>query len=318
MAGVQVGVNLFFFLDRLLRERERLPQLEELGFDSLWTGDHLYVPRYGAVFDAFTVLAALAAVTRRVLLGAGVVILPLRPPAMVAKEAATVDVLSEGRLILGVGVGGEFPWELAACGVPLRERGKRADDAITVLRRLWQGEEVTHVGPGYRLESFRLQPLPSRPGGPPIWVGGRAPAAMRRAGRLGDGFLPWMFSPERYREALLQVRRHAMEAGRDAEAIVPALFVFIALARTREEGEALATTYLEGFYNRPLREAIRHCVPCGPPEECVAMLSRFLEAGAEHLVLSPICRPEELWDHLRLLATEVAPRLREIRATFLG
>jgi probable F420-dependent oxidoreductase len=310
VAQVRVGVNLFFLLDQLLGDAEGLARLEELGFDSLWTGDHLYVPRYGASFDAFTVLAALAARTRNPLLGAGVVILPLRPPALTAREAATVDLISRGRLVLGVGVGGEFPWEFAACGVPLQGRGRRADDAILVLRRLWRGEVVTHAGPGYRLDSFRLQPLPWRQGGPPIWVGGRSPAALGRAGRLADGFLPWMFSPERYREALSQVRRHAAEAGRDPDAVVPGLFAFVALARDRDEGESVAASHLERLYGRPLLQAVRHCVPCGTPDDCVGMLSRFLAAGARHLVLSPICPPDQVWRHLHLLAIEVAPRLR--------
>jgi alkanesulfonate monooxygenase SsuD/methylene tetrahydromethanopterin reductase-like flavin-dependent oxidoreductase (luciferase family) len=120
-----------------------------------------------------------------------------------------------------------------------------------------------------------------------------------------------MYSPERYGQALSTVARHALAAGRDPGLITPALFAFVALARSREEGQAVAVAHLERLYGVPLLEAVRHCVPCGTPADCVAMLARFVAAGARHLVLSPICPAGELWEHLRLLAGEVAPRLRE-------
>jgi alkanesulfonate monooxygenase SsuD/methylene tetrahydromethanopterin reductase-like flavin-dependent oxidoreductase (luciferase family) len=164
--------------------RSQAQRAESLGFDSLWVGDHIafHVP----IPDSLAMLAFAAGVTERITLGTSVYLLPLRHPTLIAKTTATVDLLSGGRLVLGVGVGGEFPPEFEATGVPVAERGTRADEAIGAVRRLWT-----------KTASRTRQALPIRRGDgapkpmhvPPIWVGGRAPAAIRRAGRLGDTHL---------------------------------------------------------------------------------------------------------------------------------
>jgi len=171
--------------------------LEQLGFDSVWSGEHLLY--HGPTLDALIVLAAYAARTERLKVGSSVLLLPLRPPALVAKAAATLDVLSGGRLILGVGVGGEYPPEFEAVGIPLAERGARADEALAILKLLWSGDPASFEGRFYRLPEVRLNPPPAQPGGPPIWVGGRSWAARRRAARLGDGWFPYLVDPEQYR-----------------------------------------------------------------------------------------------------------------------
>jgi len=160
---------------------------EAAGFDSLWTGDHVsfYIP----ILESLTLLSFVAAATERVKLGTAVYLLPLRHPTTTAKVAATLDVLSGGRLVLGVGVGGEFPPEFTACGVPVAERGSRANEAIGLLRRLWTESGVTHEGRHFQLGPVSIDPKPVQAGGPPILVGGRLPPALRRAGRLGDGYL---------------------------------------------------------------------------------------------------------------------------------
>ncbi|MER3449377.1 MAG: hypothetical protein C4315_06280, partial [Chloroflexota bacterium] len=123
--------------------------LEQLGFDSVWSGEHLLY--HGPTLDALIVLAAYAARTERLKVGSSVLLLPLRPPALVAKAAATLDVLSGGRLILGVGVGGEYPPEFEAVGIPLAERGARADEALAILKLLWSGDPASFEGRFYRL-----------------------------------------------------------------------------------------------------------------------------------------------------------------------
>ena len=182
MLDVKFGVSLW---PLPLEQAERV---EELGFDSLWTSEHMlfYVP----IFDTVTVLAAWAARTKRLLLGTAVMLLPLRHPTVTAKEVASLDIISNGRIILGVGVGGEFAREFVACGVPLNERGPRTNEAIQVMRRLWNESHVNHEGRFFRLEDATMEPKPVQRPGPPIWIAGRSEAAMRRAALLGDGYLP--------------------------------------------------------------------------------------------------------------------------------
>ncbi|MFQ5880133.1 MAG: LLM class flavin-dependent oxidoreductase [Dehalococcoidia bacterium] len=281
---------------------------EELGYDSVWTGEHIFFHR--PTFDAPTLLAALAARTRRVKLGTAVLLLPLRPPAVTAKEIASVDIISGGRVILGIGIGGEYPKEFIACGVPHNERGPRANEAMQVLRKLWSEDHVTFKGRFYEMEDVTLMPKPVQPGGPPIWVAGRSEAAMRRAGRLGDGYLPYLFSPERYRDSLAKVRLHALAAGRDPEAIEPALFQFICLADSYQEARQTAAADLQQRYAQSFEQIVeRYCV-LGTPDDCLGRLQEFAEAGVRHFVLAPITPEGEFMRHAEVYAREILPRLR--------
>src|SRR5881392_4001669 len=156
-----------------IAEMEALVRLvDDCRYNSLWVGDHIAFAV--ATLDPLLQLAQAAVVSRRLTLGTNVYLLPLRHPVPVAKQVATLDHLSEGRLIFGVGVGGEFPKEFEACGVPLAERGARLTAAIPLLRQLWRGEPITYGGRYFGAFSEALMQPPARqPGGPPIWVGGR-------------------------------------------------------------------------------------------------------------------------------------------------
>ena len=161
--------------------------VDRSGYDLLWVGDHVAfaVP----ILDPLLQLAQAAVVSRRLTLGTSVYLLPLRHATPVAKQVSTLDHLSEGRLIFGVGVGGEFPKEYAACGVPLNERGARLTEGITLLRKLWSGEPISHDGRYYgSFTDVAMRPPPRQSGGPPIWCGGRSAGALRRTGRLADGW----------------------------------------------------------------------------------------------------------------------------------
>ena len=171
--------------------RELVELVEGCGFDSLWVGDHISFPV--AILDPLLQLAQAAVISRRLVLGTAVYLLPLRHPAPVAKQVATLDHLTEGRLIFGVGVGGEFPKEYEVCGIPLKERGARLSEAIPIMRKLWSGEPASHNGGCYpAFDGVAMQPPPRQPGGPPIWFGGRSEGALRRTGRLGDGWLAYV------------------------------------------------------------------------------------------------------------------------------
>src|SRR5436853_704469 len=176
-------------------------QIDRCGFDSIWVADHIWYP--AAILDPLLMLAQAAVVSRRLLLGIGVYLLPLRHPVPVAKQVATLDHLCEGRLIFGVGIGGEFPKEYEACGVPIAERGPRLSAAIPLLRQLWSGAPVSYDGRYFgAFSEVAMQPPERQPGGPPIWCGGRADAAVARAGRLADGWIAYVVTPKTYRAAL--------------------------------------------------------------------------------------------------------------------
>lgn len=157
---------------------------EALGFDSVWVGDH--VLWHTPAPDPAVLLGALAARTSRVRIGSGVMLAALRPPVVIAKQAATLDLLSGGRFVLGVGAGGENPAEFEAVGIDVHERGARLDETITICRALWSQPSVTFSSKHYTLRGARFDLPLATPGGPPIWVGGRshaAPAPCRPAGR---------------------------------------------------------------------------------------------------------------------------------------
>ena len=259
---------------------------EELGYHSIWAGEHLSF--VNPILDLGVALATFAAVTRRILLGAAVVLLPLRHPGLVAKQAASLDYVSGGRLLLGVGVGGEGPGDFEAAGVPLAERGARADEGIAALRRLFAERPAAFAGRFYRFEGVSVEPAPVQPGGPPILVGGRSEAAQRRAGTLGDGWLPYLVSPRRFAAGVEAVRRHAHAAGRDPAALVHGV---VAFARVEEDGDAAREGAREHLSRRyGMRFEVHHverlCV-AGSPEECAARVREYAAAGAAHLSLNP-------------------------------
>src|SRR3989441_4799439 len=201
MSALKFGVNLF------PHQWQDVVRIEELAYESAWTSEHIFF--YFPTFDALPALAAMAASSSRIQLGTAVLLLPLRPAALAAKEIASVDNISGGRLILGVGVGGEYPKEFDAVGVPVKERGARTDEALRVLKLLFSEDNVSFDGRFTKLDGVTLQPKPAQAGGPPLWIAGRSDAAIRRAGRFGDGYLPYLFSPERFREGMAKVREHA-------------------------------------------------------------------------------------------------------------
>src|SRR3954451_13892061 len=210
---------------------------EDAGFDSLWTVEHVVVPAaYQSPYpysksgrmpgtedapipDPLIWLTYVAAATTRIKLATGILILPQRNPVVLAKEAATLDVLSKGRLILGIG-GGWLREEFEAIGIPFAARAARTDEYAAARRALWTEAESTHSGRFASFERAQSYPKPVRPGGIPVVVGGHTEAAARRAGRLGDGFFLARATPEELTHLLDVMRAAADEAGRDAAAIV--------------------------------------------------------------------------------------------------
>ena len=275
---------------------------EAAGFDSIWVPDHLAF--FGSpVVDPFQGLAALAAGSTKLLLGTAVYVLPLRAPAQVAKATASLDVLSDGRLILGVGVGGEFPGEYQASGVPVGERGKRMDESIAVIRHLWAGSGAAFAGRFSTIpEGLKLNPLPPRVAGPPIWIGGRAGAAVRRAAVAGDGYLGFLFDAPGFAKRMRQVREIAAERGRDPQRIAAGLVTFGYVGDDGTAAVDAVAKRLESNYGVPMRAAVERYGIVGELAACADRVRALADAGLEHLVLASPFRGEEFDRQLPLLA----------------
>jgi probable F420-dependent oxidoreductase len=302
MADIQFGVSIRG------TDIDHVTAVETLGFDSVWTGEHMLF--HGPVTDGLITLATFAGKTSRIQLGSAITLLPLRPPVVVAKAVSTLDVVSQGRFIFGVGVGGEFPKEFEACGVPMHERGRRANEAIEICRKLWTEDHVTYEGKIFQLRDVTMLPKPVQPGGPPIIVSGRSEAAIRRAARLGDGYMPYLFTPERYADSLKKIHTMANDVKRDMSRFTPYNFVFTAVAETHEEAHRMAAEKLSKRYNQPFENLVERYCALGTPKECVERLQRFVDAGVRHFILSPLCDNEVLGQHLEIYARDIIAQFR--------
>ena len=294
---------------RDLPEMVRL--LDALGFDSIWSGDH--VAFAGPILDPLMQLAQAAALSERLQIGTAVYLLPLRHPAPVAKQVATLDTLSNGRMIFGVGVGGEFPIEFELCGVPVEERGARLSEGIRVLRKLWSGEAVAHDGGFYPFPEVAIQPPPAQPGGPPIWCGGRADPALRRAGRLADGWMSYVVDPARYRRSLETIAAAATAANRRLDRFGTSHLLFVRLDKDRESALAFAAEFLSVRYAMDFSRAAERYCALGTPEDVADAIRAFHTAGMRHLVLNMLAPESEKAAHLQRFADKVMPLLADLR-----
>lgn len=280
-------------------------EAEGLGFDSLWAGDHIAFP--APILDPLQLLACVASHTTRVQLGTCVYLLPLRHPTVVAKLVASLDFISGGRVIFGIGVGGEFPAEFQASGVPVHERGARTNEALAVVRRLWQGGAAGHEGRFFRFDPIQLKPAPVQPGGPPIWVGGRSDAALRRTARFGDGYVGYLLSPDGFRQRMERIHSLAADTGDAARRITAALMTFAVVHPDRDAAVQRAGAMLGAMYGRAMESAAqRYCI-VGAPDECRAAAQRFADAGVEHLILTPLAYGDDIIEQIRALAAVLEP-----------
>ncbi len=279
-------------------------EAESLRFDALWVTDHVIVPVHhverGHIFyEALMTLAFVASITKTVAMGTTVLAMPTRNPVVLAKEVATLDALSGGRLILGVGTG----WireELEAVGVPWTERGRFLDEGITVLRHLWSQEgPISFSGRYTNFREMLFEPKPARRGGPPIWVGGMTDPTLRRVARTADGWLPWAISKDELEEGAEKIR--ALSGGRK---ITLACFCPADIGSKSIRGHV-----------GTLGE--RHHVITGSPDQVVHTIENFRQSGLEHLALSfrdvrlfKDETPDLLLKQMRLFAREIMPAFR--------
>jgi probable F420-dependent oxidoreductase len=276
--------------------------LEQSGIDSLWLSDRLSSP--APVPEVMTTLAAVAARTVKLKLGPSVIVLPYRTPVVAAKEMATIDWLSRGRFFPAVGVGVELPREFEASGVPFKERGKRTDEAIRVIRLLWTQDEVSFQGEFYTLDRISVFPKPWQ-NPPPIWIGGKSEAAIRRAARLGDGWIPSFITPGEFRVGVERVRELAAASGREVQEDHFGTLINYAIAPSHDAALAMAEPYLQR--GRVDDQTMRECTAFGPPEVVIAKIEEYVKGGGSKFILRPLCPSDRMLDQLAMLAERVVP-----------
>jgi probable F420-dependent oxidoreductase len=258
--------------------------LEEIGYDSIWLSDS---PLRAGSLAPLPTLAAIAARTERLKLGTNVLVLPHRNPVVLARELATVDVLSGGRLLPAGGLGIDLPGELEATGVDRSERGRRTEESLAVIKALWGAAPVTHRGSFWSLTDVTLSPAPVRRK-LEFWLGGRAPAALRRIGRVADGWLASFVSPGELGAGIAIIRDAAADAGRSIDADHYGTLVFS--APTGDELPPAGNPVLD---RRRDLERAEH-VAAGL-EDTRALLERFIQQGASKFVLMPVARDPHAW-----------------------
>ncbi|MGH9023056.1 MAG: LLM class flavin-dependent oxidoreductase [Acidimicrobiia bacterium] len=253
---------------------------EDLGFDSLWVGDHLAY--HAPVLEATCALSAVAARTHLPRVGYAVMLLALRHPVWAAKQIATLEAMAPGRVVLGVGVGGENPAEFEASGVPLGGRGKRLDDALQIVTALLRGEALEPGDPRLTGGSPALSPVPGRM--LPLVVGGRSAKALSRAARLGDGWMGVWLDRLRLERSMAQLGEQAAAFGRKAPETILMLQANVGQDRRQAENEAEA--WVGGQYGLVF-EALKRWVFVGDEASLAESLSGFVEAGVSGFVLGP-------------------------------
>jgi probable F420-dependent oxidoreductase len=294
---------------------------EELGYEALTVHDHISRSRtqnrhFSAgnvdlvtddqlpnLYEAMTTLAFAAGLTKRIRLCPTGIILPLRDPRLLAKEASTLHTLSGGRLILGLVIGAS-PHEFEIIGVPFKERGRRTDEYIEALRRIFDEAPFTEVdGPNVHFENAEFQPKPK---GLPIWLCGKGEAAMRRVAHYGQGFLPGDFSPDECREKLNRLDEYLARAGRSRQEIVCGNEIFICARGSVEEAERDAESTM--FYRHKKLENARERFLVGSPASICEHIGRYIDAGTHHFELKFVARSlEDQLEMMRRIAEEIVP-----------
>lgn len=258
---------------------------EATGFDSVWIGDSITArPRH----EPLTLLAAVAGRTRRVRIGTAVLLPALRHPVVLAHVVGTLDRIAEGRVILGVGIAADAPAirkEFEAVGVPFPRRVGRFLETLAICRALWRQDGVSFSGTHFTLHDVTVEPKPHRPGGPPIWIGGSGPTALREAARF-DAWFPTGPSVEFFSEHWPRIREAARTAGRAPDAVTGAAYVTLALDPSVSDAEKRLDDFLETYYAAPAR-VIRARQACyaGPMAGCAEWLQRWIDAGTRHILL---------------------------------
>ena len=305
------GANLTLEVEETARQAR---WMEDHGFEYFSAGEHfMRGDPPGPSHASLPVLAVAAGATTSIRLLSSIVLVPFYHPLLLARTTATLDAASNGRLTLGVGIGGEYSAEFENSGLRVNQRGRRTDECLEVVRRLWSGEKVDFSGRHFQLNGAEINPLPVQRPHPPVWVSGRRDAAMKRAARFGEGWVPYFFDPPRYRDSVEKISAFADETGRSLDGFQWGFFPYISLYDTEQEAAEVAARQLGGqyLYGGDFINIVRRYCLLGTPEQCAERMQEYIDAGARHIVFSITCRPEDRERHLEDIAAKLIPLFDE-------
>ena len=301
---MRVGLTLGGDQSAVAQEATRA---EAAGFDMIATGEHLFF--HGAVPNGFISLAAAAGATTTIRLLSSLTVLPLYPPALAAKLATSLDQVSGGRFDFGIGVGGEFPDEFTAAGVDVKERGARTNETLELLKEFWSGERVSHEGKFAHIPGLALKPGPVQAGGPPLWMGGRKDAAIRRAGQYADFWMPYMYTPEQLAESLSKVRDEAERAGRDPQSVRGAIYCWSAVDEDGTQSRQWVIDAVSAIYQQDFSKLADRYLLFGSPDQVAARAAEYEDAGAETLIFAPVADGVRRQQIVDVFGQQVLPTL---------
>ena len=290
---------------------------ETLGFDRITTGEHVMdgnPPR--PTLLTIPAMAAAAGATRTLRVMTGIVIIPLYHPVMLAKLIASVDVISNGRLDFGIGISGQRDTvaEFEALDIPVNTRGRRTDEMLEVMKRLWTEESVTYKGRFFEFQNTTLLPRPMQTPYPPIWVAGRSEAAMKRAALKGDGWYPYLFTVRRLKATNDRIREIALNAGRNLDNFHWGLNQPTAISEDRNEALNLAIENVGQRYVTPERSAedlAKALCVIGSPKECIKAIEDRVDAGVRDFNMGFLADdPSKMFEQMELFSRTVIPHFQ--------
>jgi len=283
-------------------------RVEELGFDSVWVWDHMLLgvdPNFPIV-DSLTTLTGIAARTKRIKMGTGILVLPLRNPVLLAKQLSSMDQLSEGRLVMGM-ASGWYKREFDAAGIPFEKRGKIMDENLEIMRRLWKEPLVTGDYMNHKISKAVMYPKPHQPN-IPILIGGYVDRVLQRAGTAGDGWLTYFYRAEDFKKSWAKIRNFAVEGGKDPDTLLNASQLPIMIGKSKEAVREDMMDWLNKEWDFPEHsDCTRESAVMGSVDECVAQLREHLDAGVQKIIFVPY---KYQMDQVETIAREIIPRLK--------
>ncbi|HET9714892.1 MAG TPA: TIGR03619 family F420-dependent LLM class oxidoreductase [Pseudolabrys sp.] len=284
-------------------------KMEQLGFDSLWVWDHILLgvePNF-PIIESLTLLTAVAARTKKIKLGTGVLVLPLRNPVVLAKQLSSMDLLSNGRLIMGM-ASGWYKREFDAVGVPFEKRGKIMDENLEILTRFWTEETVKGEYTYHKIPAGVMFPKPIQKPRPAILIGGYVDRVLKRAAVDADGWLTYFYRPESFAKSWSKIRDFAKEGGKDPNKLLNAAQLPIRIGKSRAEVEPGMMEWLSKEWDyASWSESTKDSAILGTVDECIEQLKAHLAVGVQKLIFVPY-RYEI--DQIEIIAREIIPRLK--------
>ena len=276
-------------------------RVEALGYHSMWLIENIGPNTPG--LECLTTLGYMAACSTRLVIGTSVLLLPMRNPVLVAQGFSSLDVLSEGRVVLGIGVGDSPSHD--AVGSDRRTRGARCEEAIALVRKLWSEDTVTFSGRFNSISNYTLGPRPVQSPHPPIWVGGHSDAAVERAARHADGFIPVGATPQACKELFDRLDSKAKSLNRKPDKLTRAVHAYLGIDDTPEAAVDTASRVLTKRFGRPTRAGDPNAHLLGSIADCRRSVQAFLDIGVTHFILDPVCNEDETIEQVELCAQKI-------------